>query len=501
MSSELERRLEGVFAEAPEPDPGAGEEALHRALRALHPVAAPRRGLRAAVLAFAAAIVLLVIAAGSLAAVGALHVSFGAKPKQVPVTSGLLLPKDADGIAAIVYGRLSATTTSGFDLQGLPVTAATLSPHGLYVAAGIGRAIVALAPSGRRAWSQPLGAGCPRSDHVCGTVASIAWAPDGLRVAYVVRTATRKSVLHVIWGNGTHDTVVDRNAQGVTPSWRADSLAVAYVGSGGRPVVYDLGHESHRVIHWDPARQIEHLAFAPAWHSACTQYRELSPAGRKAPRGPLARPDSRRRLAGQSACRLWASKPAVGRAGPALHGGASWRDAAAEDSAPRADRRHPRTNARPREPREAARRLARVASPGAAVPAEALSRWLRDPDRQPRRRSGLARPERDRDVARLRRDLRRPEPPQRPGLELHDLAGEEGRGHDLTAERGEVERAIRHRDGARAAVRPPQQGLEGRAVAARDERPRAREGDLLRSAAGPHDLHDLARSRRCRRVT
>ena len=34
MSSELERRLEGVFAEAPEPDPGAGEEALHRALRA-----------------------------------------------------------------------------------------------------------------------------------------------------------------------------------------------------------------------------------------------------------------------------------------------------------------------------------------------------------------------------------------------------------------------------------------------------------------------------------
>jgi hypothetical protein len=252
-----------VFAEAPEPDPGAGEEALHRALRALRPVAAPRRGLRAAVLAFAAIVVLLVIAAGSLGAAGALHVSFGTQAKQVPVTSGLLLPKGGDGIAAIVYGRLSATTKSGFDLQGLPVTAATLSPHGLYVAAGIGRAIVALAPSGRRAWSQPLGAGCPRSDHVCGTVASIAWAPDGLRVAYVVRTDTRKSVLHVIWGNGTHDTVVDRNAQGVAPSWRADSLAVAYVGWGGRPVVYDLGHESHQVIRWAPARQIEHLAFAP----------------------------------------------------------------------------------------------------------------------------------------------------------------------------------------------------------------------------------------------
>ena len=37
MSSELERRLEGMLAEAPEPEPGAGEEALHRALRALRP--------------------------------------------------------------------------------------------------------------------------------------------------------------------------------------------------------------------------------------------------------------------------------------------------------------------------------------------------------------------------------------------------------------------------------------------------------------------------------
>jgi hypothetical protein len=263
MSSELERRLEAVFAETPEPDPGAGEEALHRALRALQPVAAPRRGVRAAVLAFATAVVLLVIAAGSLGAAGALHVSFGTQAKQLPVTSELLLPKGADGIAAVVYGRLSATTRSGFDLQGLPVTAASLSPRGLYVAAGIGRAMVALAPSGRRAWSHPLGGGCPVSDHVCGTVAAIAWAPDGLRVAYVVRTSTGRSILHVIWGNGTHDVVVDRNAQGVTPSWRADSLAVAYVGSGGRPVVYDLGHESHHVIHWTEARQIAHLAFAP----------------------------------------------------------------------------------------------------------------------------------------------------------------------------------------------------------------------------------------------
>ncbi len=66
----------------------------------------------------------------------------------------------------------------------------------------------------------------------------------------------------MIWGDGTHDTVLDRNAQGVTPSWRADSLALAYVGSGGRPIVYDLSHESHHVISWPQARRATHLAFA-----------------------------------------------------------------------------------------------------------------------------------------------------------------------------------------------------------------------------------------------
>ncbi len=123
MSSELERRLDGVFAEAPEPDPGAGEKALHHALRALQPVAAPaRRGLRTAVLVVAAALALLVIAAGSLAEAGALHVSLGTQTKKVPLTSGLLLPKGANGISAIVYDQLSATTKSGFRLQGRPVT-------------------------------------------------------------------------------------------------------------------------------------------------------------------------------------------------------------------------------------------------------------------------------------------------------------------------------------------------------------------------------------------
>jgi hypothetical protein len=249
MSSELESRLEGMLADAPEPDPGAGEEALHRALRVLQPVAAPRRGMRTAVLVFAGTAVLLVIAAGSLAAAGALHVSIGAKSKPTPPAPELRLPKGANGVAAIVNGRLSVVTRSG--RTQVPATAAALSPRALYVAVGSGDSLVALAPDGRRAWSHRAG----------GKVVAIAWAPDGFRIAYVVH-AGRRFVLHVIYGNGVNDTTIDRSVRAVRPSWRADSLAFAYVGGGGRAVVYDVGHESRRVVAIHPP--VTAVAFAPS---------------------------------------------------------------------------------------------------------------------------------------------------------------------------------------------------------------------------------------------
>jgi hypothetical protein len=251
MSSELERRLEGMLAEAPEPHPGAGAEALHRALQALRPVAAPHRGLRTAVLVFAAVVVLLAVAAGSLATAGALHVSFGSSTQQRRPTMQLALPAGAHGIAAIVNGRLSVVTKGGFRLQGLRAGAAALSPHALFVAAGIGKSLVAIAPDGRRPWSQAAG----------GSVVAIAWAPDAIRIAYVVH-AGRRFVLHVIWGNGKNDAVIDRSVRPVRPSWRADSLALAYVGAGGRAIVYDLGHRSRRIV--GRASAVTRVAFAPA---------------------------------------------------------------------------------------------------------------------------------------------------------------------------------------------------------------------------------------------
>lgn len=262
MSSELERRLEGLLAEAPEPEAGAGEEALHRALHALRPAAPTHRGLRTAVLVFGASFVLLAIAAGSLAAAGAIHVSFGAKMKpQIPVTArALTLPPEAAGVSAVVGGRLSVVTSGGFRLQGLPVSSAALSPHARFVAAGIGRSLVAIRPNGSYAWSH----------NAAGTVVAIAWAPDGFRIAYVVH-AGRHLVLHVIYGNGIHDTTIDRSVRAVRPSWRGDSLAFAYVGGGGSGVVYDLGHQQHHVLPVHPP--VVGLAFAPAGRALAVETR------------------------------------------------------------------------------------------------------------------------------------------------------------------------------------------------------------------------------------
>jgi hypothetical protein len=250
MSSELERRLEGFLHELPEPEPEVGERALATAVAAVQPTAPARRGFRTGVVAFAAALVLLAIAAGSLAAAGALHVSLGAEAK--PATPATLqLPRGADGIAVVVDGKLSVVTSNGFRLQGLGVSAAALSPHALYVAAGIGHSLVAMAPSGRRAWSHPTG----------GIVVAIAWAPFGNRIAYISQVG-RLYVLHLIWGNGTNDAVLDPSVRPVRPSWRADSLGFAYVGAGGRAVVYDLGHESRRVVR--PAvGGVKQVEFAP----------------------------------------------------------------------------------------------------------------------------------------------------------------------------------------------------------------------------------------------
>lgn len=253
MSTETESRLQGLFAGLPQPDPDVTERALARALATL-PVPVRRRAERSAraiVLLLAAALVLLGVAAGALAAAGALHVGFG-EPSRHPqrASSHLVVPANARGIAVTVSGRLWLTTSGGLRLEGLPVSAAELSPHALYVAIGVGNSLVAMAPDGRRAWSHPTP----------GPVAAIAWAPNGLRIGYVAHVDGGFR-LYEIEGNGARNQLIDARVRPVRPDWRADSLALAYVAAGGRPIVYDLGHASRTVVAPPGAG---FLAFAPS---------------------------------------------------------------------------------------------------------------------------------------------------------------------------------------------------------------------------------------------
>jgi len=89
-----------------------------------------------------------------------------------------------------------------------------------------------------------------------------------LEIAYIVQLP-RRLALHVIYGNGKNDLTLDRSVRAVRPSWRADSLALAYVGAGGKAIVYDLGHRRRQVLAVSPP--VTGLAFAPTGHALAVE--------------------------------------------------------------------------------------------------------------------------------------------------------------------------------------------------------------------------------------
>jgi hypothetical protein len=239
MPSELERSLERALGEAPGPDPGATDRALRSALGALPSPADIRRARRRRLgLLLAACLAAFVSGGVTLAATGghlpgvdstppAGHIRIGA-----PAPDASRLPAGAS-IWAVAGGRVAVVTrrTPVRMLHERRVSAFAASPGSLYAVEGRGRALRAVELGTRRvAWTR-TGLG--------GRPVAVAWSPFPIRIAYVLETPSGFTVGD-LWGTGTHPFTVDRDAAPITPAWRWDSKALAYVTASGAVVLHDV---------------------------------------------------------------------------------------------------------------------------------------------------------------------------------------------------------------------------------------------------------------------
>ncbi len=236
MSAELEQQLRAAFGRLPKPSREASARARSAALTTLGP--SERWSPGVLLLALSAAAFAVGAGAAALAATGNLRVDIGAKQKPArPVPTRLSVPPGSHGLALVAGGKLWLATRNGLRIEGMPVSAAELSPRALYAVVGIGSSLVALAPGNRHPWVQKTE----------GRVVAASWSPDGLKIAYVV--ARRGGYeLRMIEGDGSPDRSLVGAVSPVKPSWRSDSVAVAYVDAQSRAAVYDLGTGSRRTF-------------------------------------------------------------------------------------------------------------------------------------------------------------------------------------------------------------------------------------------------------------
>jgi hypothetical protein len=255
--TDLGGRIRGALERLPAPTPERTERARRAAQDALA-ANAPRRPRRGWVAAGAAAAAAVLLAGVALASTDRLEVRVGKEVEERPPVAEstsdprVELPAGVRGLALVQRGRLWLATTAGLGVQGLAVSTAELSPQALYLAVGLGRSLVAMAPDGRRAWSH----------ETAGPVVAIAWAPNPIVIAYVVRRGARHE-LRVIEGDGDNDRLVDRDVAAVQPSWRADTGALAYADGDRRLAIADYPSLSPRAALATP-RGLSAVAYAPS---------------------------------------------------------------------------------------------------------------------------------------------------------------------------------------------------------------------------------------------
>jgi hypothetical protein len=254
MPNELEQQLSAALRR-PRPTKEATTRARAASLATLPP---GRRRTAGWILALAAMVIAAVVGLGAaaLAATGKLHVVLGAPRVAHPAPTDLTLPSHTNGIALVAGGKLWLATRRGLRIEGMPVSAAELSPRALYAVVGLGSSLVALAPGRRHAWTRKTG----------GRVVTASWAPDGLEIAYIVQVRSGTE-LRVIEGDGDHDRLLARHVVPLKPIWRRDSLALTYFRPR-RTITLDFKHGTRQsgVRHRSrlPARAVSPLGDAVA---------------------------------------------------------------------------------------------------------------------------------------------------------------------------------------------------------------------------------------------
>jgi hypothetical protein len=264
MSNELERRLERALGTAPGPDPGVTDRALRSALEALPAPGEARRIRRRRIALLLAACMAAFVSGGvTLAATGAHLPVVNPEPaKKTTMRYGPRFPADGlpagTSIWAVAGGRVVVVTrqTPIRRLHGERVAAFSASPGSLYAVEGRGGTLRALEIHGQRVvWARRNLGGRP--------VAAV-WSPFPIRIAYLLRTTSGYTVGD-LWGNGTHPFTVDTAAAPVTPTWRWDSKALAYVSTSGAVVVHDvIGGANRPLPRACGIQRPAAIAFAPA---------------------------------------------------------------------------------------------------------------------------------------------------------------------------------------------------------------------------------------------